>query len=108
MPVRRLTRKKRATTGKRPRRGALVIQNGKGFMDVINKVGNAFKKVGGFFKKHKLLSRGLALIPNPGAQLASKGLGMVGLGRRRKRSTTARRRQTGGKKVRAHRGILKA
>lgn len=41
---------------------------------------NVFSKIGDFFKKHSLLSKGLALIPHPHAQLASKGAEAIGYG----------------------------
>ena len=54
-------------------------QHGKGFFDVL-------KKVGGFLKDTKLLSTGLSLIPHPGAQMAGRVAGQIGLGRGRKKA----------------------
>jgi len=50
---------------------------GGSFWDTL---GRAFGTAGRFIKDHKLLSRGLALIPNPYAQGASRAAAAVGLG----------------------------
>jgi hypothetical protein len=52
-------------------------------------IGSALRSAGAYIKRHKLLSKGLGLIPNPTAQLASRMAGMVGLGRKRRRSKRA-------------------
>lgn len=73
-------KKKTAGTRKRKPRS----QTGKGLADIAR-----------FVKDHKLISKGLGLIPNPAAQVASKVAGMVGLGRRRrtrKKATTSRKK----------------
>ncbi len=49
----------------------------------------ALKPVGKFIKDQHLISKGLKLIPHPGAQLGSTVAGAVGLGRRRRRRRTA-------------------
>ena len=54
--------------------------NGKGFFDVIKKVGN-------FIKDNKILSTVGSLIPHPGVQAAARLAGSVGLGRKKKRKT---------------------
>ena len=46
----------------------------------FSKLKNAFVKVGKYVKQHKLLSRGLKLIPDPRAQAASRVAAMAGLG----------------------------
>ena len=49
--------------------------NGKGFFDVI-------KKIGGFIKDNKILSTVGSMIPHPGVQAAARLAGSVGLGRK--------------------------
>lgn len=46
----------------------------------FTKIKNAFQSVGRFAKQHKLLSKGLSLIPDPRAQAAAKLAQSVGLG----------------------------
>ena len=58
--------------GKKTRRA--IGQSGDGVKDGAKKAFN-------FAKKHKLVSRGLAMIPHPVAQAASRGAAMVGLGK---------------------------
>jgi hypothetical protein len=69
---------KRSTTRKRSQRG-------KGVMDILR-----------FVKNNHLISRGLGLIPHPGAQAASAVAGLVGLGRRKSatRKSTTRKSAT--------------
>jgi len=45
-----------------------------------------------FIKDNKLVSKGLGMIPHPGAQAVSQLASMVGLGRRKRRSTTRKRK----------------
>ncbi len=61
-------------------------------------VWNGIKKAANFVKDNKLISKGLALIPHPGAQAAAKVAGTVGIGRRRRR---VYRRRRGGAMPRA-------
>ena len=49
-----------------------------------------------YIKDNKLISRGLGLIPNPGAQAAAQLASMAGLGRRRKKRTTRKKGMRGG------------
>jgi len=70
-------------------------QNGKGFMDVMKKIGGAFKKVGGFIKDNKLLSTVGGMIPIPQVQAAAKLAGAVGLGRKKKRGPKKGKAQSG-------------
>jgi hypothetical protein len=49
-------------------------QNGKGFLDVI-------KKVGGFLKDTKILSTVGSMIPHAGVQTGARLLGSIGLGK---------------------------
>ena len=53
---------------------------GKGFFDVI-------KKIGGFLKDTKILSTVGSMIPHAGVQTAARLAGSVGLGRKKKRKT---------------------
>ena len=53
--------------------GRRKTQKGQGIGDVLN-----------FIRDQKLISKGLGLIPHPGAQVASQIAGLVGLGRKRK------------------------
>ena len=75
----------RRRSGTRKRSGK---QRGRG-------IGSALRSAGAYIKRHKLLSKGLGLIPHPTAQMASRMAGMVGLGRRRrsKRAGSRRRRR---------------
>ncbi len=52
-------------------------QKGKGAAEVLSAVHK-------FVKDNKLISKGLGYIPSPYAQIASKGAGMLGYGRRKK------------------------
>jgi len=61
-------------------------QKGRGVMDVL-------KKIHGFVKSNKLISRGLRLTPYSGAANAAAMLG-YGAGRRKKGTTRVRRRRT--------------
>ena len=54
--------------------------------------GHVLKPVGNFVKDNKLISKGLALIPHPGAKVAAAAAGMAGLGRQRR----GRGKQNGG------------
>jgi hypothetical protein len=49
--------------------------------------GKGLKEVLQFVKDHKLISSGLAMIPHPAAQIASKAAKMVGLGKKKKKKT---------------------
>ena len=78
MPARRVTRRA-------PRKNL----SGKGFLDVMSKIGN-------FFKDSKIISTVASLIPHAGAQGVARVAGAVGLGRRR---APKRRTQRGGSMV---------
>ena len=67
----------RKSTTKRSKTAKKRSQRGKGVMDVLR-----------YVKDNKLISRGLGLIPHPGAQALSSIAGLVGLGRRKRKSTT--------------------
>ena len=56
-------------------------------------IGSALRSAGAYIKRHKLLSKGLGLIPHPTAQLASRMAGMVGLGRKRRSKRAGGRRR---------------
>ena len=56
-------------------------------------IGSALRSAGAYIKRHKLLSKGLGLIPHPTAQMASRMAGMVGLGRKRRSKRAGRRRR---------------
>ena len=56
-------------------------------------IGSALRSAGAYIKRHKLLSKGLGLIPHPTAQMASRMAGMVGLGRKRRRTKRVGRRR---------------
>ena len=60
----------------------MTAQNGNG---VIGDVAR-------FVKQHRLISRGLGLIPNPAMQLASQGAALVGLGKRKRKRRVVRPR----------------
>ena len=57
-------------------------QNGEGFMDFINGVGNVAKKVGGFLKDTKILSTIGSMVPHPGVQAGARIAGSLGFGRK--------------------------
>ena len=57
-------------------------QNGEGFMDFINGVGNVAKKVGGFLKDTKILSTIGSMVPHPGVQAGVRIAGSLGFGRK--------------------------
>ena len=59
-------------------------QNGKGIMDVLK-----------FVKDNKLISKGLGLIPHPGAQTAAAIAGMAGLGKKKKRKVAKKQHGRG-------------
>lgn len=63
-------------------------QSGEGVVD-------ALKTVGQFVRDQKLISKGLGLIPHPGAQAASQIAKMVGLGEKKKKKK-AKKPQHGG------------
>jgi hypothetical protein len=58
-------------------------QNGKGI---------SISDVAKYIKDNKLISRGLGMIPHPGAQLASQVASMAGLGKKKRRKPTQRGR----------------
>ena len=72
MPARRVTRRA-------PRKNL----SGKGFLDVMGKIGN-------FFKDSKIISTVASLIPHPAAQGVARVSGALGLGRRRPKRRTQR------------------
>ena len=59
-------------------------QTGKGVMDVLK-----------FVKDNKLISKGLGLIPHPGAQTAAAIAGMAGLGKKKKRKVAKKQHGRG-------------
>ena len=61
-----------------PKKRKSKPQRGKGFFDVI-------KKVGGFLKDSKILSTVASMVPHPGVQAVGRVAGQLGLGRKRKR-----------------------
>lgn len=70
-----------------------VRRRGRGF---FGNVWNGIKKAANWVKDKKLISRGLNLIPHPGAKAAGAIAGSLGLGRRRKRRVVRRKRRQGG------------
>lgn len=58
------------------------VQNGEGFFDVLKKGFN-------FVKDNKLLSKGLSLVPHPGAQRVGAIAGQLGLGKGRPKKRRA-------------------
>ena len=82
-------RKKRRTVRRRR------TMRGSGF---FGDLWSGIKKGFNYVKDNKLLSKGLALIPHPGAQKLAGVAGAVGLGRRRVRRTT--RSMSGGSSIR--------
>jgi hypothetical protein len=72
MPVKRKTKRRQ--------------MGGSAFTDFFTKtIPNGLKKAANFVKDQKLISKGLALIPDGRAQAAAKIAGQVGLGRRRRK-----------------------
>ena len=90
-----MTRRKTATTSRRrktstrKRRSTTKKQRGRGTLgDIAN-----------FIRDNKLISKGLGMIPHPAGQFASQLAGMAGLGRRRKKATTGKRRTMRGRGI---------
>lgn len=69
-----------------------VRRRGRGF---FGNVWNGIKKAANWVKDKKLISRGLNLIPHPGAKAAGAIAGSLGLGRRKRRVVRRKRRQGG-------------
>ena len=67
------------------RSGMRRVRRGRGIMDML-------KKAHSFAKEHKLVSRGLAMIPHKYGQMASSAAHALGYGRRARRARGAKRR----------------
>ena len=78
MPRRKVTSRQTAMVTRPQMR---KLQRGAG---IFSNIGRALSSAFRFVKRHKLLSKGLSLVPHPYAQGASKVAGAVGMGRRRK------------------------
>ncbi len=89
----RKSTKKRATTGKRR------TQRGKGLRDILSKAHQ-------FVKDNRLISRGLGAFggTNPYAMAAATAARQLGYGRRKKRTTVARKKATTAKRTRKMHG----
>jgi len=66
MPLRKLHRRKR------PLRRAIVLQNGKGFLDSMKKIGKAIGKANKFLRKSKIVSKASGALASAGLPYASK------------------------------------
>lgn len=66
-----MPKKAKAKAKRKPRKHA---QTGKGAKEVLSALGN-------FVRDHKLISKGLGLVPHPAGQVASQIASMAGLGR---------------------------
>lgn len=82
MPAKRKPAKRKRT--KRAQAPIMDEMEGGSFKSFLKGVGKVAKKGLNFAKKTKLLSKGLSLIPDARAQLASQALKQVGLGKKRK------------------------
>lgn len=82
MPAKRKPAKRKRT--KRAKAPVMDEMEGGSFKSFLKGVGRVAKKGLKFAKKTKLLSKGLSLIPDARAQLASQALKQVGLGKKRK------------------------
>ena len=71
----------RKAAPKTKRRRAPGMHGGSKFTDFFKGVyTKVLKPVGNFVKDNKLISRGLSIVPNPGAKIAGTAAGMLGLG----------------------------
>lgn len=75
-----MPKRRKSSTTKKPRKHGM---RGKG-------IGSSIMSGLQFIKDNKLISKGLGLIPHPGAQTASTIAGLIGLGRKRRSRTSKR------------------